>query len=232
MDTHEYNRLWDIWCEKYDPENLELQNIEKIVSLAGKDILDVGCGNGRLTRLLAGKAKSVVGIDNDPKMIQDANSQKNLSNITYQLMDAQELSFPDRSFDVIVYGWCLPKDPKKAYHEAKRVLRQGGYFIFVNQDDHSDYEQIVNPFLPENYPKADIEKDCRLPLEAAFGKLNETRHIKIPYIFDSKEQAYEVMKFAIEEWHKVTVADDQKLKDIIATYNMIHEEIFIFWTRL
>jgi ubiquinone/menaquinone biosynthesis C-methylase UbiE len=106
----------------------------KLVDMAaprrGDAVLDVGCGTGLVTQLLAervGAKGSVVGIDLSPRMLGLAR-QRARSNTTFLAMAAEHLVFRDRSFDLITYGQSLPYlvDPLASLEEAVRLLRPGG----------------------------------------------------------------------------------------------------------
>ena len=73
----------------------------------------------------------VLGTDISDKMIELATAigkEKNLSNIKFQRMDAEELLLPDHSFDVVLcaLGLMYMPNPLKAMGEIYRVLRPGG----------------------------------------------------------------------------------------------------------
>lgn len=97
------------------------------------DILDIGTGSGFFAVLLSGKGHRVQGIDLTPAMLKEAAAlaeERNLS-IIFRQMDAQNLSYEDESFDVVVsrnLTWTLP-EPEKAYREWYRVLRKGGVLL-------------------------------------------------------------------------------------------------------
>lgn len=106
-------------------------------------ILDVGTGAGYFAVLLSMEGHEVCGIDLTPAMIDEAKSlaEDLKRSISFQVMDAQNLEFPDESFDVVIarnLTWTLP-DPKKAYGEWLRVLKKGG--LLLNFD--ADYGQEV-----------------------------------------------------------------------------------------
>lgn len=106
----------------------------KLVDVAaprrGDAVLDVGCGTGLVTHLLAarvGPRGSVVGIDLSARMLDLARPRAR-PNTTFMAMAAEHMVFRDRSFDLITYGQSLPYlvDPRASLEEAVRLLRPGG----------------------------------------------------------------------------------------------------------
>ena len=106
----------------------------KLVDVAaprrGDAVLDVGCGTGLVTHLLAdgvGAKGSVVGIDLSARMLDLARPRAR-PNTTFMAMAAENMVFRDRSFDLITYGQSLPYlvDPLASLEEAVRLLRPGG----------------------------------------------------------------------------------------------------------
>jgi ubiquinone/menaquinone biosynthesis C-methylase UbiE len=93
--------------------------------------LDIGCGTGLVTELLArcvGSAGSVVGIDLSASMLDIARACRGAPNTTYMTMAAEHVVFRDRSFDLVTYGESLPYliDPLASLEEAVRLLRPSG----------------------------------------------------------------------------------------------------------
>ena len=106
----------------------------------GQRALDVGCGPGYLTRMLAesvGPTGSAVGIDAAPEMIDYASRKaRGLSNCRFQAGGAESLPFGDASFDVVVSSLMvhhLPDDLRlRSVGEMKRVLRAGGTLLLAD----------------------------------------------------------------------------------------------------
>lgn len=99
-------------------------------------ILDIGCGTGFFSILLAQEGHHVTGIDLTPDMIDYAKKLACTEQVAadFMVMDAEETAFSDHSFDLVIARnlmWNLP-DPKKAYAEWLRILKPGG--ILLNYD--------------------------------------------------------------------------------------------------
>lgn len=95
------------------------------------DALDVGCGEGLGTRVLAGRFTRIVGVDISANMIRRARrhaDRAGLLNAAYIEADIRCLPFPDHSFDLVTSTslvYFLP-DPVGALREMARVCRPGG----------------------------------------------------------------------------------------------------------
>jgi len=96
----------------------------------GQDVLDVACGSGTAALVAARRYCNVTGIDYVPALIERAKNRAEASGLPSEFLvaDAQELPFPDNSFDVIVsvYGVQFAPDQEKAASEMARVCRPGG----------------------------------------------------------------------------------------------------------
>jgi ubiquinone/menaquinone biosynthesis C-methylase UbiE len=106
--------------------------LELVDAQPGMKILDLACGPGTLTRRLAERvlpAGEVVGVDLAPGMIELARASE-IHNARFEVMDIEQLSFPDAMFDAAACGHGLQFVPElgTALREARRVLRSGGRF--------------------------------------------------------------------------------------------------------
>lgn len=93
----------------------------------GDRVLEVGCGQGHLTKALAAQGVDIVGVDANPQAAEVSGSD------LVQCMPAESLLFDDASFDVVVSVHAIEHIPDltQAMSEIARVLRPGGRAVFV-----------------------------------------------------------------------------------------------------
>ena len=115
-------------------------------------ILDVGCGAGFFSILLAKEGHEVFGIDLTPEMIENAIqlAEEENADCCFQVMDAENPMFADETFDVVIsrnLTWTLP-NAEHAYGEWMRVLKTGG--VLLNFDANYGKEDVADTKgLPE-----------------------------------------------------------------------------------
>ncbi len=106
---------------------------ELLGSVAGKRLLDVGCGDGALASTLTRLGASVTGLDADPAIIAAARRRAAIEATRIQLIagQAERLPFDAATFDCVlaVTVLCFVRDAEKAVMEMARVLRPGGRLV-------------------------------------------------------------------------------------------------------
>lgn len=195
-----------------DPEGVEMRTTTKYVDFGGKDVLDVGCGEGRLTFKFASSARHIMAIDPDTKSIKEArkNTPRELvSKVEFRVGKAEELPFSDQSFDVVCFTWslCCMATPymKKALYEAWRVLKTDG--VLVN----------LQPSLLQPFQRGAITHMIR----KTFGTLEEymearyaLKHVTLIdekfKLFAEKQFTFNTYYDSVEEALSDLSEDDQK----------------------
>jgi SAM-dependent methyltransferase len=115
----------------------ELARLLEGSDIAGRDVLDIGCGLGAIDQLLVEqhRARSVVGVDIDPTLLAGLERRIEAAGladrIRGQRVDGGSLPFPAASFDVVFSKDSMVQIPDKPtlYADVLRVLRPGGRFI-------------------------------------------------------------------------------------------------------
>ena len=93
----------------YPRPGIELRIIERFVSLSGREIIEIGCGDGRLTFQYASRARRVVALDANAAEIERARAEADrigARNIRF-LARAAEGPLPGAPFDVALFTWSL-----------------------------------------------------------------------------------------------------------------------------
>ena len=137
--TRSWNQIAEDWVAHADANDyrnvfLMPHTFALLGEVAEKKVLDVGCGEGGYTRMLASKGASVTGIDGSARLIEIAKrrAEKERLSIVYRLRNANSLSeIEAESFDLVIAAMSLMdvEDYEGAVAEIYRVLRTGGEFL-------------------------------------------------------------------------------------------------------
>lgn len=135
---------YDALIRHEDHQGALLAEIERIVPLVGAELLDVGAGTGRISLLLAGRAKRLVLVERAPAMLAVARRKLAERRVVAELheADAREMPLAEASFDVAIAGWVfghfrhwMPEgwrtEVQRAVGEMSRVVRPGGHLVVI-----------------------------------------------------------------------------------------------------
>jgi ubiquinone/menaquinone biosynthesis C-methylase UbiE len=95
---------------RLDPDGLELSTLDSMVALHGARVLEIGCGDGRLTQALARRARRVIALDPDRLALARARRtfpQALKPRVQFRAGRAGSLPFPDEAFDAAIFSWSL-----------------------------------------------------------------------------------------------------------------------------
>jgi len=117
----------------------------------GKKVLDLGCGLGYGSRILADSAESVIGADVSSESIETASKKYLCTKLSYRCVppaDIKPLPFEDESFDVIVTFQVLEHlaDPKFFISQLKRILKKDGILFIATPNRDSRLLRIQHPW--------------------------------------------------------------------------------------
>lgn len=165
----EYTRTtWNESAPHYDPIEAQLDRynaalLRHAAPRPGERVLDLATGAGQPALSIAplvGARGRVLGIDLSEAMVERARRRaksEGLRNITFEVMDAERLSLPDESIDLVTsrFGLQIVTDPDAMLADALRVLRPGGRIalaVWASGERCPIMHTIIGPMLEEAEP--------------------------------------------------------------------------------
>jgi SAM-dependent methyltransferase len=149
---------------------------------AGKDVVELGCGNGLGAELIAGLApRSYIGLDVMPEQIALAE-KRNLPGARFRVGDASAVDLPDACADVVVIFGILHHVERwrEAIAECRRLLRPGGVLVVEEPDAAflSGWDRIFRWGHPHaDFSLAGLEQELRT------GGIAIERRWRLPGVF-------------------------------------------------
>jgi ubiquinone/menaquinone biosynthesis C-methylase UbiE len=127
----DFNRIASLTAHEVEAHVLYSNYLLRHVPVDCNRVLEIGCGFGAFTRLVAGRARSVTAVDLSPQMIEVARKRSaDYSNLEFMLGDFLRLPFSADSYDCIVTIATLHHLPDaEALRKMKTTLRPGGVLI-------------------------------------------------------------------------------------------------------
>ena len=93
-----------------DPEEAHLAALRRLADFESCRVLELGCGDGRLTLGIAETAASVLAFDPDPDEVARARQSlpaQLAERVTYRVASGKEIELEPKSFDLVVFSWSL-----------------------------------------------------------------------------------------------------------------------------
>lgn len=147
---------WSARADSYDRLFTPITNqaipriLATLADIRAKRVLDVCCGSGRLTAVLANAGADAEGLDFAPPMVAKASA--NFPALRFRQGDADNLPYDSNSFDHVVccYGVMHLPNPDQAIAEAHRILKPGGKYVFTQWAKDDELMTIVTSAVAEH----------------------------------------------------------------------------------
>jgi ubiquinone/menaquinone biosynthesis C-methylase UbiE len=131
------------------------EQLARAVELKGRDVVDIGCGDGAFVRALARAGANAIGIEVTEEAVARARAKDPANR--YLLGGAEALPLPDRSVDLAVLMLSLHHvpDPNAAFPELERVVRE--YVYIAEPLPTGDYFELMKPVDDETEARANAQ---------------------------------------------------------------------------
>jgi len=166
---------WGIWRV---PE----RELRALPEVAGKDVVELGCGTAYWSAWLARMGARPVGVDVTDGQLGKARRFQQEFRIDFPLVQAsaEAVPLPDASFDVALseYGACLWCDPDRWVAEAARLLRPGGELVFLT---NGLFLELCTSLDGERPAGAELVRDQFGLYRVEFPELDEGVEFHLPH---------------------------------------------------
>ncbi|MFH1399219.1 MAG: class I SAM-dependent methyltransferase [Candidatus Woesearchaeota archaeon] len=174
-----YDLITQKYAEKFFNDFGDMVTINQFLSMLPEKskILDAGCGPGGFVKYAISRGFDVQGIDLSPRMLEIAKQKVKAK---FSLMDMQNMSFPDTTFDAIVCTYTLIHTPSpqinKTLIEFNRVLKPKGFLylaVFKGQEEKFIDEPLMKgqKIFTKYFTEPELEEQLG---EAGFSTLKIT----------------------------------------------------------
>lgn len=171
-----------------DSGNIAAAKIEQRAGLPGANVLEVGCGDGRLTAGLAGKPGLLAALDPDQGLVLAARTAA--PRAACIVGSGQELCFADNVFDVVLFTLSLHhQDGRAALREAARVLKPKGRVIVLEPDLDGEVQLLGHIFHDETRELV----AARRAVESCDFKITDREVFETDWIFTGADEVYQYL---------------------------------------
>lgn len=194
---NDFDELAKIYHPKWDHNIHYYKYLLSLIPPNCKTVLDVGCGSGDFTRLLASKCEKVLGVDISPEMISNAKSlSKDYKNIEFEVADVFEKDFTPESFDCVVsiatfHHYCVEHALQTCYN----FVKPGGFILVLDiYKPVTIFDYFISAFSSITNVFYNITKNgfLRNPKPIRDFWKNHSKNEKIPTLLDVEKAAFRV----------------------------------------
>ncbi|HEX7065490.1 MAG TPA: class I SAM-dependent methyltransferase [Bacillales bacterium] len=202
---------YELMISKEDHEGHILKTLHEIVDLQGKDVVDIGAGTGRLTRLVAPYVKSIKSYDLSRHMLDVISaklSAQHYKHFETKVSDLRTIPVEENSVDVVMADWSIcylassnhpewKENLETVIKEIHRVLRPNGKIVIFETLGTGYVEPNPPDFLTQYYQELEQVYDFHhksIRTDYAFESMEEMREL-IPFFFgEDLQKAFDDLK--------------------------------------
>jgi SAM-dependent methyltransferase len=222
LNTWLMDKLDDWYSKYYDPSGIEVDKIlSSITSKFGNrkdlNILEVGCGTGRVTKELSKRYRKVTAIDINERYINFCKNK--FTGIKFQTSDILDFKSKDK-FDVIIFSWIgLHYHPNisEVLENLKKLTNTENLILILDAYYQTEFVEILNMLRPIDMNKVKLTKETlNEKIISFFGNL-KSEVVLNNYEFDSVESLINNFKIelTLEESRVWTKEDEEKIKEYL-----------------
>jgi ubiquinone/menaquinone biosynthesis C-methylase UbiE len=168
---------------KMDPGGLEIRNLEAFGVFGGPEILEIGCGDGRVTATLSGRAEVLAAVDPSEDALRQAAHR--IHGVHFVAASGGRLPFPDGRFDTLVFTLSLHhQDSRQALREARRVVRPDGRILAMEPAADGEVQLLFHCFHDETPALA----AASTAIEASALRVLETTQFEADWEFADRHE--------------------------------------------
>jgi 2-polyprenyl-3-methyl-5-hydroxy-6-metoxy-1,4-benzoquinol methylase len=178
-----------------DPTSQYIATIMSHFDLSGKEVLEIGCGAGRITLDLAKHAKRVAATDPDTAALEKARSANVAGNVKFMQAPAGVPDLTEGSFDLVIYTLSLHHVPVAEMIDSLRMaaalLGQGGVIIVVEPGDGGSFTEAKERFGAGSGDERPARESAVRAMHALEGwAVGETVHFRTLFRFPDVEDFF------------------------------------------
>jgi ubiquinone/menaquinone biosynthesis C-methylase UbiE len=131
-----------------NPVSAEIAALDAFGGFQGATLLEVGCGDGRLTAAMAGRVRRLVAVDPSPEALRQAAAAVDRALLCRA--SGEQLPFADRRFETVVFSLSLHhQNSRRALQEAARVVAPSGRILVMEPMPDGEVQQLFHLFEDE-----------------------------------------------------------------------------------
>lgn len=208
----DFARVYDEFMDQtpYDEWLLNILNVFKKYNIKeNAQVLDLGCGTGKMARRLKKAGYQVTAVDNSMDMLEVAASEED-DGILYVLQDMVSLELPDQMDAVVSICDCMnyileKEDLREAFTRVKRFLKEDGVFMF-DMNSHYKYREILacNTF-------AEDREDASFIWDNFYDESDRINEYQLSLFIQNEQGTYN----KYEELHLQKAYDEEEVKELL-----------------